>query len=187
MSSSFDHKALQFGEPVTSGKGAKSVGVTSNGKPIVWQPDAQEIAFEPGSFSGEEVSRVNLVMRASALALQELYALDEYIVELASLESTKLFGKSITKEEVRLRYSPCLKVSEKYPSTFKAKMNMSGRSEVRIWNEEKQPRKEPVSWVNCTVVPKLTFKGLWLMSKEFGCLFEATDLMLTEASVECPF
>ena len=132
MSATFDLKALALGDPVTSGKGGKSVPVTYGGAPIVWTPEAQQVLYEPSSFSGEDVSRVNLVLTASVAAIEQLAALDEMIVQLAAYNSVKIFGKEPTVEEVRLRYNPCLKKSEKgYAPTWKAKINLSGRSAVR--------------------------------------------------------
>jgi hypothetical protein len=37
------------------------------------------------------------------------------------------------------------------------------------------------------VVPKVTLKSLWIMGKQFGPLFEASDLLLEEAVQACPF
>ena len=111
-SATFDLSQLALSDPVVSGKGAKSVPLSYGGKPVVWTPDAQEVAFEPSSFSGEEASRVNLVMRASPAALEALVALDEFVIGLASLDSVKLFGKPLTIEELRQLYTPSVKRNE---------------------------------------------------------------------------
>ena len=184
----FDLAALQLGNPIISGKGAKSIPVTySTVKPVVWLPDAQVVAFEPSNFSDPDASRVNLVMRASPQAIEALTALDEYIVGLCALHSLQIFGKVLSEDEVRARYNPCLKRSEKYADTFKCKINLAGRGQVRLWDAEKQSCGAPVSWVGASVTPKIAFRSLWVMSKEFGCLLDASDVMLDVAACECPF
>jgi hypothetical protein len=143
----------------------------------------------PGSsFSGEEVSRVNLVMRASPEAAEQLTALDEWVLKLVTQQSAQIFGKTITPEEARSRYVPGLKLSEKgYEPTWKCKINISGKGQVSVWDLNKQRRDLPTSWVKAQVWPKATLKSLWIMGKQFGPLFEASDLMLEEAVQACPF
>ena len=153
----FDLSALALSDPVVSGKGAKSVPVTYAGRPVVWSPDAQEVIFEPTSFSGEEVSRVSLVMRASAAAQEQLAALDEFILGLVVLESVKIFGKPVLLDEARSRYVPCLKLSEKgYEPTWKAKINISGKQPVRVWDAHRKARDQPNVWAKSTVFPRVT-------------------------------
>ena len=52
---------------------------------------------------------------------------------------------------------------------------------------EKKRIPAPASWVGAGVQPRVTLKSLWLMGRQFGCLFEATDVMLDEVAQECPF
>ena len=184
---SFDLSALQLGEALAGSKGAKTVPIAANGKPLIWLPGAHEVAFTPSAFSGEDVSRVNLVLRASGDVVRTLMELDEYICALAAVESTKVFGKSLTLEEVKARFCSSLKTSEKYPTTFKCKINLAGRGQVKLWDSDRQARKEPGCWTACTAAPRIVVKGLWVSAKEFGVLYEATDLLLDEAPQSCPF
>jgi hypothetical protein len=184
----FDLSALTLSDPVVSGKGAKSVPVSYGGRPVVWQPPAQKVLFEPSSFSGEEVSRVNLVMRASPEAVSERTALDESLLGLVVQHSTQIFGKPCSLEEARSRYVYGLKQSEKgYEPTWKCKINVSGKAPVSVWDADKQRRDLPKCWAGAQVVPKVTLKSLWIMGKQFGPLFEASDLLLEEAVQTCPF
>ena len=188
MTSHFDVDALTLGEPVTSGKGGKSVPISYDGKPVVWTPDAQPVQYEPSSFTGEDVSRVNLVMRASSSALEQLTALDEAIISLAAHNSLKIFGKQLLEDEVRLRYNPLVKRSEKgYAPTWKTKVNLSGRSAVVCWDADRKVREQPEEWIACSVQPRVTLRALWVMSKEFGAMFECSDVLIDEAAKECPF
>ena len=188
MSATIDLPAISLGDLVVSGKGAKSSPLSYIGRPVTWTPGPQGVAYEPSSFSGEDTSRVNLVMRPPPETLRQLEQLDEAIVRLATQQSAKLFGKALSEAEVRARYSPVVKRNDKgYPPSFKCKINVAGRNMVRCWDLAKNPRDLPASWITCAVSPKLTLRSLWMMSKEFGVLIEASDVLVDEAAEECPF
>ncbi len=188
MTTTFDISALTLGDPVVSGRGQKSIPVSYDGRPVVWQPSEQVVLFEPTSFSGEEATRVNLVMRASPEAAAELTQLDEALLNLVVQQSAQIFGKAITLEEAQSRYVPSLKPNEKgYAPTWKCKVNVGGKARVNLWDTGKRRRLTPESWVKAQVWPKAILKSLWIMGKQFGPLFEVGDLMVEEATVECPF
>ena len=185
---SFDLPAITLGEVVVSTKGGKSVPILSDGQPLVWTPELQQVAYEPTAFNGEEVSRVNLVMRVTPGAKEDLAALDVRLLNLAVQNSQKIFGKQLSEAEVMARWSPLVKVSEKgYAPTFKCKINLSGKNAVRCWTEDKELRPMPLEWVQCSVQPRILVKGLWVMSKEIGVLLEASDVLVQEAERSCPF
>ena len=187
-SSTFDLAALTLSDPVTGAKGAKLAPLSCAGKPVVWQPEAQFVVYEPSAFQNEEATRVNLVMRASPQAVTDLTDLDDRILELCALQSINLFGKALTSEELRLRYTPCLKPSTKgYEPTFKVKVNMSGRGKLKCWDPEAKQRDPPHSWIGCSVKPRVVARSLWIMPKEFGCLLECSDVLIDEAEPQCPF
>ncbi len=181
--------SLALGELVTSKKGTKSVPLTSAGQPLAWLPEAQHVLFEPKSFNGE--SRVNLVMKASPSVVETLDAFDEQVVQLCFAESQRLFGRSLSLEEVRMRYNPCLKQSDKgYEPTFKAKIGLEGSGAVKCWNADATPRKIPPSWTGCAVRPRIVFRCLWFMPTAFGCLLECSDALISEGfenKPRCPF
>ena len=180
-----DFAALSIADTVASGKG-KSAQISYNGAPVYWTPGALQVAFEPGSFTGESTTRVNMQFRASAIEAA-LDALDGWIVDYVAVNAARILGKDMTKAEVQNRYQPCLKSSEKYEPTFKVKVNMEGLNQVRLWDSGKQARSSPQTWRGLTVTPKLRLKGLWLMGRDFGALWEATDLMFEDQAPECPF
>ena len=187
MSSTLEISSFLLGDMTTSKKGAKTIPLSDANKPIIWMPEAQKVAFEPKSFSGE--TRVNLVLNASPSVADALKAFDEQVIHQCFTESQRIFGKSLTLDEVRLRYSPCLKVSDKgYEPTFKMKISLESPV-VKCWNMDKTSRKIPSSWVGLSVQPRIVLRCLWLMPTAFGCLFECTDALLceSETKVECPF
>ena len=180
-----DWVALSIADTVTSGK-EKSAQFSYAGQPVYWKPGALEVAFEPGTFSGEPASRVNMQFKASTVQ-ETLRALDAWIIEYVHVNAARILGRDVTKEDVKSRYQPCLKTSEKYEPTFKCKVNMEEPYKVKMWGTDKMPREAPVSWKGLLVAPKLRLKGLWIMGKDFGALWEATDLMFEDQAPECPF
>ena len=188
MAGIFDLAAITVGTPVVSAKGAKTVPLSSNGNPIVWLPDTQIVAHQPSAFQNEEATRVNMVMRASPSVIEALTSLDEYMIELGVSQSERFFGKPLTKDEVSMRYNPCLKKSDKgYEPTFKAKINLSGRGKLKCWSMDKTQREAPDSWIGCSVQPRMTLRSIWVMPKEFGCMLDCSDVLIDEAGPECPF
>jgi hypothetical protein len=183
-----DLAALALGDVCTSGKGAKSVPFwyPKREVPVFQPPEPLAVLYEPSGFNDATAERVNLVMRPTPELLGQLEALDNQIVAMLALDSVKYFAKPMTEAEVRERYSPLVKTSDKgYLPTFKAKMNIAGRGKVRIWDENRLPRDAPESWQSCRVVPRLSLRSLWMMSKEVGPLLEVSDVMVIEG-VECP-
>ena len=99
-----DFDRLQLGEVSTSGKG-KSVPFLYGKTPVVWIPGSSlTVAYEPGVFSGEEVSRVNVCFRLPTDVEDELVQLDEWVVKQATSNSERLFGKALSEEQVRAKY-----------------------------------------------------------------------------------
>ena len=76
---------IALGDLVTSKRGTKSAPLSCADKPVVWVPDAQNVAFEPKSFNNDE--RMSLVMKATPAAIETLNALDEQIVQQCFADS----------------------------------------------------------------------------------------------------
>ena len=184
-----DFDRLTIGELVTSGKGAKSAPLGYGKEAVAWLPeDVMTVAYEPGVFSGEDVARVNLSLRPSDAVQGQLVELDEWIVATVAANSERLLGKAQTLEQVRARYAPTLKLSDKgYAPTMKCKMNKSGRGAVKIW-DGKQLREEPEAWAGSTVKVRLLLKSLYIMGANFGVVLDVTDVSIVSAPVtDCPF
>ena len=184
-----DFDRLSIGDLSTSGKGAKSAPFLYGKDPVVWQPESDmTVAYEPGVFSGEDVSRVNLCLRPTQDAQDLLVELDEWVVRAVAASSERLFGRPHTEDQVRARFAGSLKVSDKgYPPVLKVKMNKDGKGAVRIWSEKKA-RTAPEVWSGCTVGVRLVLKSVYFMGANFGVTFEVTDVSIQAEPVsECPF
>ena len=120
---------LSLGEILTTGKGAKSVPFLYGKDLVIWLPASPlTVAYEPGTFSGEDVARVNICFRPPDDVQDTLVQLDELIVKQATKSSERLFGKALTEEQVRAKYATTLKLSDKgYPPVMRCKMNLSAR------------------------------------------------------------
>jgi hypothetical protein len=104
-------------------------------------------------------------------------------------ESKRLFGTALSKDDVRGRFQPMLRTYEATGSqSLRVKVNMTGRSRLRIWDMTRNPIAAPPSWTQCSARCKIRLKSIWLMGKnEMGVVAEATDIMLDDAEAECPF
>ena len=185
---------LALGLQAQTGKGAKACPITGiGGAAVLWAPPGtRTVAFEPkpyGEVSLAEVNRVNLVLRVGDVAMfRVLKDLDGWAVSAACEASERLFGRELTMAEVFERYSPVLKLSDKWEPTFKAKINLAGRGAVKIWTPDGQRRGSPDTWVGLEVRPQLLIKGMWFVGAGFGLTVECPDLQLTDRSeAQCPF
>jgi len=189
MAAALDLSALSLGPLVVSGKGAKQAAITAYGAPALWVPEGfRGVAFEPKGFLGmDEATRVNLVLRAGDLEAQ-LRALDDWAVGAVAAASEEILGKAMTKDQAADRYIPLLKESEKYPATFRLKMNTAGRSATRLWTSEGVRRDAPERWTECAARPLINIRGVWVMGRDFGLLTETSDVQIQElAPTTCPF
>ena len=180
---------LSLGEILTTGKGAKSVPFLYGKDLVIWLPASPlTVAYEPGTFSGEDVARVNICFRPPDDVQDTLVQLDEWIVAQATKSSERLFGKALTEEQVRARYAPTLKQSDKgYPPVMRCKMNQSGKGQVKIW-QDKKPREAPETWSGASVNARILVKSLYLMGGNIGVTFEVSDLEILDLPTSsCPF
>ena len=90
-----DFAALSIADTVTSGKG-KSATISYAGQPVYWKPGVLEVAFEPGTFSGEPASRVNMQFKASTVQ-ETLSRLDAWIVCYVHENADRILGKAAAK------------------------------------------------------------------------------------------
>ena len=189
-SANIDLTALALGDVVTTGKGAKQIPLsTLGGEPVIWKPkDALTVLFEPSAYNQPDATRVNLCLSVTPALVSSLQDFDEWCVTTLAAQSSKLLGSQLTVEEVRNRYQPSLRVHEASGSQcLRLKMNLPGRSAVRIWNPMGTQIFAPPSWSQCSAKCRIRLKGFWLMAKEIGVVAECIDVQLDTAEAECPF
>ena len=185
-----DISALQMGDVVSSGKGAKSVNLTQDGSQALFTLEPMEIAYEPSAFQDAESTRVNMVFRPTPEVEELLDSIDEWVMKEVAVNSVKLFGKARSAESLKDSYTSILKKSDKWPSQFKAKMNLQEPSKVKIWDADACLRDPPASWQGRVARPKLRLKSIYLMGTSFGPVLEVTDVQIIQeasAGSSCPF
>jgi hypothetical protein len=182
-----DVNALQMGDVVSSGKGAKSVNLTQDGSQALFTLEPMEIAYEPSAFQDQESTRVNIVFRPTPEVEEFLDSIDEWVMREVAVNSVKL-ARSV--DSLKDSYTPILKKSDKWPSQFKAKMNLQEPSKVKIWDADACLREAPQTWQGCVARPKLRLKSIYLMGTSFGPVLECTDIQIIQeasAGSSCPF
>ena len=185
--------SLQLGEVFLTGKGAKQIPLSIANEPVLWQPNEWlTIPWTPSAFNNPEANRVNLVFNATpgSADVTSLHALDEWSINILSEKSEKLFGKAITKEQMRSRFQPSVKTHEASGmQTWRCKMNTVGKGATRLWDTFRNPIPSPVDcWTQCTAKCVVKVKGYWMMGQnEIGLILEATNVMLNTTAAECPF
>ena len=189
-SANIDTAALALGDVVTTGKGAKQIPLsTLGGDAVIWKPkDGLTVLFEPSAYNQPDATRVNLCLSVTPAVASCLQDFDEWCVTTLAAQSPRLLGSQLSVEEVRNRYQATLRVHEASGSqSLRLKMNLSGRSAVRIWNPMGTQVSAPPSWSQCSAKCRIRLKGFWLMAKEIGAVLECMDVQLDTAVAECPF
>ena len=181
-------KTLSLGELSVSGKGSKSIPLYSQDAPLVWRPGPLRVQWQPKAYNDPEANRVAVCFQATDAVEAYLHVLEDWVIKTLALAPKKFFGQDLSESQIRERYNPAIKVSQKGYSHLKAKMNIAGRTGVRCWDTEtRAQRKQPDDWTMCEVQPSLEIKGLWVMNKDFGLVIEMTDALISESSTLCPF
>ena len=156
---------------------------------MLWQPiDFLEVPFEPSAYNDSEANRVTLCINPSEAVCDTISALDEWCIQTLSSNPVALIGVQMSPEQIRERFVSCLKTSEKGYKTLRMKMSKSGRYALQCYNTEKEKREHPDTWRGCSIQPRICLKGLYLMGREMGPIFECTHVLLREpGGDECPF
>ena len=179
---------LAFGKLVATSKGAKQIPITNEDGPLTWQPsDFLEIPFEPSNFSDKESSRVNICFAPTEEISNSLNLFESWLVKSLAKQSKELLGQEQTESQIRERFQSSLKTSEKGWTSFRCKMNTTGRNCVQCWTPSKVQRSPPDCWRDCKVIPKLHFKSLYVMNKDLGLIIDVTHCMVEELDKQCPF
>ena len=152
-----------------------------------------ECVFQPGSYDRDEAAlRQNVVFRPTQEMEQFFTQLDEWAVDYLTEQSERLFGKTLTKEQVSFGYVPVLKKPEGKLPLAKFKINMPGSQRpLRCWTEDKEPADFIQDWAGRSMLLKILMSHLWIMGSgaraEFGLVCLLTNAMVEERSYASPF
>ena len=187
-----DISSLAFTAAVVNSKGAKTLPVLNkDGSSVTWQlVDPLEVAFEPSAYNDPEnvASRVTMCLTPTDAICDEIAALDAWCLETLSANPVPLLGLQLSSEQIRDRYVSCLKTSDKGYKTIRLKMNRGGRYSLQCFTPDREKRAHPEAWRGGSVQAQVTFKGLFLMGRDFGPVLEVTHVIVHESKDEiCPF
>ena len=185
-----DTSKLAFASLFTSSRGAKQLpALFLDGEAVAWQPEEyMSIPFEPSAFNDAEASRVTLCVTPSDSLVATIAQLDKWCLDTLCATPLALMGVSLTPEQVRERYSSSLKTNDKGYTTVRAKMNRSGRYALQCYDSNLEKVPHPENFKSCPIRPRLVFKGIWIMGKDFGTILECTHAVVKEeGNDDCPF
>ena len=179
---------LSIGDLVISSKGGKSVPIYDCEQPLLWKPGPIQVAWQPKAYNDPDATRVAICFHSTDAVEAYLRTLDAWVLKAVAAAPKKYFGVDLTPEQVKERYTPAIKITQKGYTHLRAKMNLSGKQGVRCWDAETRARRpSPEDWTACEVQPYLAIKGIWIMNKDFGLLLECTDALVSESLAACPF
>ena len=178
-------------EIASNAKGQKTAAVTRNGQPAFWTLPAPAVPlFTPSAYkgvSGEASGRLSLCLNAGPDVTAEADELDRWAVAYATTHSEKMFGRTLSAEQVADRYNGIVKRSDKYPPFLKLKIS-TDRGAPNYWDVNKASRLAPENWQLCQVLCRARILGMWFMGNSFGLSVQLQDCqILDEGNVACPF
>jgi len=186
-----DFSQLQLAEPIVSSRGAKSSALSNNGVKFVHTVGSREepltSPFGASSFGDEQTTRKTIEFRIPVVWVDFFDRFDAWAVTYITCHSERLFKKSLTLEQVRDGYKPCVSRRGTYPPTLRCKLNIGGSSVVRCWTPSEERMLVPDSFRGFELVPRVTVLHLWVMNREFGFVLQVNDMMCSEVSQSCPF
>ena len=181
--------AIKLGDLLANPKGGKFFPVCAeDGGPAVWQCDWIRVLWHPTGYNGEDARRLPLCLEPNEAAAAELAGFEKALVAQLAGRSTadpKLFGRTLTTQDMESRFVSCLKTSTRGNSFIKLKVCLD---QVRLWDAQGQQLQELGDLTNRECKVRAQLKQVWLMSGQCGLLIEVTDLLLKEAEAQlCPF
>ena len=182
-----DTTRLSLGDVVTSARGAKTVPILDARSAPLWKPGRFEALFRPSAFNEPASDRVSVIFRETPEVVEEMQKLDLWVLQKVAENPLNFFGKNMTYEEIRQRYTGALRTNDRGQSSLRAKMNLSGRYAVQCWTPQGEPREPPPDWQNIPLEPQFVVRNLWLMGNSFGLLLEVSDCKITDWQKLSPF
>ena len=154
-----------------------------------WIPEEpMRVIWNPKGFDDPEANRVTVGFEPTQEAENFIKGLNQVLIKRLEQYSLTYFGKSLTKDEIKLLYLSPMRISIKGHFSLRAKFTHTGRNQLQYWDRENKVTKPPSTpWVNCLVQPRFLIPRLWMMGKQVGIVLELTDVKFIEEELECPF
>ena len=189
-----DTSKIIFSATVVNTRGAKTIpAINQDGSNVTWKfQNPLEVTFEPSAYNDVEntASRVTMCLTPTDAVCEEIEALDEWVLQTLSANPVSLLGAQLSPEQIRDRYVSSLKRSDKGYKTLRLKMNRSGKYALQCFTPDRVKRPHPQTWKGGSVQAQLSFRGLYLMGKDYGAIIEITHAIVhepNEVEEACPF
>jgi hypothetical protein len=179
-------------EPQISARGAKSCTIQdATGGKIFFTLGAKSepvtTPFGATAFNDELTCRKTIEFNLSPAQELQFDKFDKWSIGYLALHSERLFKKQLTEEQVREGYRSPVTRKAGYGAHLRCKINTSGKGMVRCWDVNGQRMELPADLRYSDMVPRVNISHLWMMSREYGWVFQTNDLLLAENQEECPF
>ena len=175
-----------------SARGAKSCPIFyANGGKVFFNLGSKSepvtTPFGATAFNDETTSRKTIEFNLTPELEEQFQQFDEWAINYLSDHSERVFKKKLTPDQVREGYRSPVTKKGSYRGHLRCKINSSGAAMVRCWSTEDKRREMPADLRNHEMVPRINISHLWMMSREYGWVFQVNDLMVCEGEELCPF
>ena len=116
-----------------------------------------------------EATRLTLDVHAAPELRECFEQVGAWILDYVTAKSERILGKAKSREEVQIAYKSCVRTSDRYPATLRAKVNVTGSSQLRCWDARGAPLIEPADWRGVPFHMRAQLSHLWLMGKARLC------------------
>ena len=178
---------MEIGDVVSNSKGVKSAQIANKkGAPIFERLTGNDepitTPFGASTFNDSAATRKNICFRCTPKLAKRLSAIDAYLQSYLDKNCNRLFkGKKLT-------YKPLLvPQKDEYPPLVRCKINTEGRGACRCWDQNQERIDMPNDLRDCTLVPRVHIKSLWIMGDSCGVTCDVVDLLVFPLETECPF
>ena len=182
----------QLKEATISAKGAKSCSLIQSPNDKVFvnlgsKVEPMRTPFGATSFNDEKATRKTIEFTLNPQQVELFKSLDSWAVDYLVKHSERLFKKKQTIQEIQGMYKSPVSQKEDYKPHLRCKINTSGLSPVRCWDENDERCELQEDLRTCDLVPRIQISHLWIMAKEVGFVLQINDLMVQQQPQISPF
>ena len=185
-------KNWQLKDPTISAKGAKSCSLVNSPNDKVFftlgsKTEPMRTPFGATSFNDEKATRKTIEFTLNPQQADLFKTFDSWAVDYLVKHSERIFKKKLTKQDVQGMYKSPVTQKEDYKPKLRCKINTSGLSPVRCWDENDERCELPEDLRTYDLVPRIQISHLWIMAKEGGFVMQINDLMVQQQPQMSPF
>ena len=172
---------LSLATPYDAGKGMKIQAIRFRGAPLhlkLSDDNNLSVPFEPSSWGGSAEARKSVKFNIPQPVFEGMAELEDWCRQVLEHDHPT----------VQALWTSCIKPTERYSATLKAKINVAGPRQARFYDQAAQPTEPPTSWKGLSVNVVVHVRGVYFQNQGIGLMLEVTDLRYTKPSEPaCPF